>query len=187
MQRQCDRSHRKSKRFVQGLNQVGAIDGIWLDMNEIISYCSGDVCIDPGGQSMHTLGIYHRSQGTYHCCNNLLSLLWGGDLHQYYGRSCYTAGNVRANNDFQCHLTCQWGPNAFSDEIKGPRKEVPLGIFEPPFRINNENTQVGIFWTVAEAGRSAVTSIMRIWTVCFCIQSIIYQSRMVPLPGKEKW
>ena len=47
-----------------------------------------------------------------------------------------------AANDFICKVNCQWGPNAFANQIKGPRVQLPPGIYDPPYRINNENSQV---------------------------------------------
>ncbi len=32
----------------QSVYKLMPLDGIWLDMNEVSNYCSGDVCIDPG-------------------------------------------------------------------------------------------------------------------------------------------
>ena len=52
------------------------------------------------------------------------------------------AGNVPAANDFICKLQCEWGPNAFANQVKGQRAQLPAGIYDPPYRINNENSQV---------------------------------------------
>ena len=51
-------------------------------------------------------------------------------------------GNVKAANDFLCKLPCEWGPNAFANQVKGQRVQLPAGIYDPPYRINNENSQV---------------------------------------------
>ena len=53
-----------------------------------------------------------------------------------------TAGNVPAANDFICKVNCEWGPNAFANQVKGQRVQLPAGIYDPPYRINNENSQV---------------------------------------------
>lgn len=49
---------------------------------------------------------------------------------------------MKAANDFICKLDCEWGPNAFANQVKGQRVQLPAGIYDPPYRINNENSQV---------------------------------------------
>ena len=39
-------------------------------------------------------------------------------------------------------MTCEWGPNALASAVQGPRKQLPAGIYVPPFAINNANNQV---------------------------------------------
>ncbi|KAK9915638.1 hypothetical protein WJX75_001864 [Coccomyxa subellipsoidea] len=85
---------------IQSVYKQVPLDGVWLDMNEVSNYCSGDVCIDPG--------------------------------------------NILPANDFQCRLSCAWGPSAKSDSVQGPRAQIPPGIFNPPYAINNANNQMNI-------------------------------------------
>lgn len=41
-------NHVSSAFWLQGLHDKIEYDGLWLDMNEVSNYCSGDVCQDPG-------------------------------------------------------------------------------------------------------------------------------------------
>lgn len=50
-----------------------------------------------------------------------------------------------AANDFICKVPCQWGPNAYAGQVSGQRAQLPPGIYDPPYRINNENSQVSSF------------------------------------------
>ena len=52
---------------------------------------------------------------------------------------------MKAANDFICKVPCQWGPNAFANQVKGPRAQLPAGSYDPPYRINNENSQVAFY------------------------------------------
>ena len=52
------------------------------------------------------------------------------------------AGNVPAASDFVCKVPCEWGPNAMASSVQGTRKQLPQGIYVPPFAINNANNQV---------------------------------------------
>ncbi|CAL5218429.1 g109 [Coccomyxa viridis] len=60
------------------------------------------------------------------------------------GDVCIDPGNVKAANDFICKIDCEWGPNAFANQVKGQRVQLPAGIYDPPYRINNENSQANI-------------------------------------------
>ncbi|KAK9831002.1 hypothetical protein WJX81_007621 [Elliptochloris bilobata] len=78
------------------------LDGIWLDMNEVSNYCSGDVCVDDHGPAA-------------------------------------------AASDFQCTLTCAYGPNALSNVTNGARPAPPAAsIFSPPYAISNANQQLNL-------------------------------------------
>ena len=47
-----------------------------------------------------------------------------------------------AASDFVCKVPCEWGPNAMASTVQGTRKQLPPGIYVPPFAINNANNQV---------------------------------------------
>ena len=51
------------------------------------------------------------------------------------------AGNVGANTDFQCLLSCADGPSAAGSNAAGLPS---AGIFNPPYLINNNGTQLNI-------------------------------------------
>lgn len=44
-------------------------------------------------------------------------------------------------NDFICRMSCEWGPNAKLDALPGPRAQIPAGLYNPPYAINNANNQ----------------------------------------------
>ncbi len=50
------------------------------------------------------------------------------------------AGKAGPNTDFQCRIDCHKGPAAANGAPNVP----PAGIFDPPYTINNNNTQVNI-------------------------------------------
>ncbi|KAK9808029.1 hypothetical protein WJX73_006288 [Symbiochloris irregularis] len=68
---------------------------------------------------------------------NEASNFCGGDV-------CEAAGYVPPANDYICRLTCQWGPMTNSSMNNGGTAQVPPGIFDPPYRINNGNSQANL-------------------------------------------
>ncbi len=53
-------------------------------------------------------------------------------------------GPAAAASDFQCTLTCAYGPNALSAEVPGARSAPAPGIFQPPYAISNANQQLNL-------------------------------------------
>lgn len=55
------------------------------------------------------------------------------------------AGNVEARTDYECDLSCTTGSSSAGNNAT---ELPPPGIFNPPYLINNDNTQLNIITKV---------------------------------------
>ena len=59
----------------QSVYKLMPLDGIWLDMNEVSNYCSGDVCMDPGVLSLCQCSPFVSLPVPHHSPTNIVGHL----------------------------------------------------------------------------------------------------------------
>ncbi len=140
---------------IKGLHSQLPLDGLWIDMHEPSSFCTGDVCQVPGDFfCLHSAWIHLMSR----ICSSMAipdqDVLYTGicvdwSVTQSHWACCKcgaemsycsTDDDADPATDFDCKLTCASGTAASPNATF----IAPPGIYNPPYMINNNNTQLDL-------------------------------------------